>query len=53
MQDGGVLPDTGFPRVDGMANEEERAMTTQTRFEHEHLIQHAFVLGGLSRWLYL
>ena len=25
MQDGGVLSVTGFPRVDGMANEEERA----------------------------
>ena len=24
-KDGGVIPVTGFPRVDGMANEEERA----------------------------
>ena len=45
MQDGGLILDTGFPRVEGIANE-ERAKTTWTRFEHEHLIQHAFVTGG-------
>ena len=27
MQDGGVIPDSGFPRDDGMANEEELART--------------------------
>ena len=37
--------DGGVPRVDGMANEEERERKTRTRFEHEHLIQHAFVHG--------
>ena len=27
MQDGGVIPDSGFPRDDGMASEEELART--------------------------
>ena len=31
---------TGFPRVDGMANEEEYAMTTPTRCKYGHHIQH-------------
>ena len=31
MQDGGVIPDFGFPQDGGMANKEERAKTTQTR----------------------
>ena len=39
-RDGGVIPVTGFPRVDGMENEEELAMTIRTRCKHEHLIQH-------------
>ena len=25
-------------------------MTSRTRFEHEHLIQHAFILGSSFRW---
>ena len=43
MQDGGVLPVTGFPRVDGMANKEERARNKRARCKHMvHLRQHAF-----------
>ena len=48
MQDGGVIPATGFPRDSGME------MTIRTRCKHEHLIQHtcirsrAVVLGGYT-----
>ena len=49
MQDGGVIPVTGFPRVDGMANEEERARNKRARCKHGHLIQPTFVLGRSSR----
>ena len=48
MQDGGVLPDSGFPRDGGMANE-ERAKTTRTWCKHEHLIQHTYIHGRSSR----
>ena len=43
-KEGGVIPDTGFPRVDGMANEEERAKTnghganTSISYMQGHLI---------------
>ena len=37
-KDGGVIPDSGFPRVDGMANE-ERARNKRARCKHiVHLI---------------
>ena len=48
MQDGGVIPDTRFPWVDGMANEGRRVMTTRARCKRGHHIQHAFVHGGWS-----
>ena len=45
-KDGGVIPDSGFPRDGGMANEEERAQSKWARCKHTvHLIQHAFVHG--------
>ena len=54
MQDGGVLPVTGFPRVDGMANEEERARNKRARCKHTvHLIQHAFGRRLIVSGLYL
>ena len=42
-KDGGVLPDSGFPRDGGMANEEERARSKLVRCKHEHLIQHTCI----------
>src|SRR3954471_23707440 len=48
-QDGGVIPDTGFPRDDGMATS-DNSHTVQTK---GHLIQHAYVLRRSSRRLYL
>ena len=47
-KDGGVIPDTRFPRVDGMANEGRRVMTTRTQCKRGHHIRHAFVHGGWS-----
>ena len=50
-KDGGVIPVTGFPRVDGMANEEERARINpdmeQTRASHTSLM-HSFTGGHLG-----
>ena len=37
MQDGGVLPASGFPRDSGMETSDKR-----TRCKNGHLIQHAF-----------
>ena len=36
-KDGGVIPDTGFPRDGDMANKEERAKTTWTQCKNKHL----------------
>ena len=60
-KDGGVLPTIGFPRADGMANEEERAKTnghganTSISYMQGHLIAvvsgytfEACVSGGSS-----
>ena len=45
---------TGFPRVDDMANEEERAKTSRTRCKHGYLIHHSCIRSRRSsRWLYL
>ena len=49
MQDGGVIPDSGFPWDGGMANE-ERARNKRARCKHiVQLIQHAFVHGHRLR----
>ena len=52
MQEDGVLPDTGFPHVDGKAMRNSQR-TTRTRCNHEHLKHHTtFVherrLGGYT-----
>ena len=53
-KDGGVLPDTGFPRVDGMANEEELAMTIRTRCNMSISYNtHSFAHERSTRRLYL
>ena len=52
MQDGGVIPDSGFPRDGGMANE-VRAKTSRTRCKHKHLIQHMLSVHGVISGLYL
>ena len=44
MQDGGVIPASGFPRDGGMETS-DNSDTVQT----VHLIQHAFVHGRSSR----
>ena len=44
-KDGGVLPNSGFPRDGGMANE-ERAKTIRSRCKHEHLIPHMHSFTG-------
>ena len=49
MQDGGVIPVTGFPRFIGMANEEECAWSKRARCKHRvHLIQHMHSVHGRS-----
>ena len=52
-KDSGVIPATGFPRVNGMGNE-ERAKTTRTRCKHEHLMhrKHSFSEGHLGGYTF-
>ena len=45
MQEDGVLPDTGFPHVDGKATRNSQR-TTRTRYNHEHLIHHITFVPG-------
>ena len=45
MQDDGVLPNTGFPHVDGKATRSLQR-TTRTRCNHEHLIHHSTFVHG-------
>ena len=45
MQEDGVLPDTGFPHVDGKATRNSQG-TTRTRCNHEHLIHHTTFIHG-------
>ena len=56
MQDDGVIPVTGFPRVDGMATRRNMQAaisdTVQTRGS-SHLTHMHTVHGRSSRWLYL
>ena len=50
-RDGGVLPDSGFPRDGGMAKERHRkdnSNTVQT-YRTSHTTKHAFVHGRSSR----
>ena len=44
-KDGGVIPVTGFPRVDDgdKAKEGQHAPTIQARSKHEHLIHHTCI----------
>ena len=45
MQEDGVLPDTGFPHIDGKATRNSQR-TTRTRCNHEHLIHHTTFIHG-------
>ena len=52
MQDDGVIPVAGFPRVDDMATRNSQR-TTRTRCNHEHLIHdstfvHGHRIGGYT-----
>lgn len=50
MQDGGVIPDSGFPRDDGMAKEEHRKDDSITGGRHLRIIplKRAFGAGRVS-----
>ena len=52
MQEAGVLPDTGFPHVDGKATRNSQR-TTRTRCNHEHLKHHTTFVHGRRLGLYL